>query len=614
MPVSLMHFFRKSWYHACLWMLFSVFMLGQGLWMSPPANAYASIESVGGGFFRIEADAEPLTTLIPRIAKMSHLNVMIDESVTGNASLKLEHISGIEAIKLLARMHGLSLQKYNEHIWMLSSQARGQELGLFRYNTKMIPLNHASSAWLASFLNTALFGSSGRIVVKANERNNSLVISGTDDEVALALKTIPELDVPRLRRVYQLSYGQAVEVARQLEASIFGYRGTVPLQGVNSQNTVPAYDTVITEGSGINEVKSGTSTENNNSGGGEGGEGEGGNSSNNSSGEENPFGDLKIEVRNTGIGQSTYNVNSMGAIVLPNSKLNTLTIIGTLAQLQQAEALIPTLDAKPPQVSIQADLVEVSETALKQLGMSFQFSESGSPWSFNLGALTPGTTNSIGFLPSTTLPDNLNIQIQALLQSGKAKSIASPHIIATHETETAIMIVDQVLQGQRFTISSNNAFFGQTVPIIGNAGIVLDIIPKIGANGVITLRVRPVVSSVYATIGSGNNTIGLIRKRDLVAQAVSLKNGESMVVGGLIDSRDTTAEQKIPGLSELPIVGAMFRSSRITKNRSELLVLITPHILNQLEPTPIHRIDTEALGTPNSNTVTPRVSERKPLP
>jgi type II secretory pathway component GspD/PulD (secretin) len=252
--------------------------------------------------------------------------------------------------------------------------------------------------------------------------------------------------------------------------------------------------------------------------------------------------------------------------------------------------------------------VEVSETALKELGMSFQFSESGSPWSFNLGALTPGTTNSIGFLPNTTFPDNLNIQIQALLQSGKAKSIASPHIIATHETETAIMIVDQVLQGQRFTISGNNASFGQTVPIIGNAGIVLDIIPKIGANGVITLRVRPVVSSVYATIGTGNNTIGLIRKRDLVAQAVSLKNGESMVVGGLIDSRETTAEQKIPGLSELPIVGAMFRSSRTTKNRSELLVLITPHIINQLEPTPIHRIDTEALEMKAPQHLTPHLS------
>jgi type II secretory pathway component GspD/PulD (secretin) len=603
MPFRFLHRFKKEITPKMLGILLSLGVMGQGTLICPHAFGYVSIQTMGGGFLSIEADAEPLTTLIPRIAKMSHLNVMIDESVTGNASVKLERIAGLEALKLLARMHGLSLQKYNEHIWMLSSQARGQELGLFRYNTQMIPLNHASSAWLASFLNTALFGSSGRIVVKANERNNSLVISGTEDEVALALKTIPELDVPRIRRVYQLSYGNAVDVARQLEASIFGYRGNVPMQGVNTQNSVPSYETVITEGSGVNEIKSGTSTENNDSGGEEGE-----NSSSASSEADNPFGDLKIEVRSIGIGQGSYNVNSLGAIVLPNSKMNTVTIIGTLSQLEQAEALIPTLDAKPPQVSIQADLVEVSETALKELGMSFQFSESGSPWSFNLGALTLGTTNSIGFLPNTTFPDNLNIQIQALLQSGKAKSIASPHIIATHETETAIMIVDQVLQGQRFTISGNNASFGQTVPIIGNAGIVLDIIPKIGANGVITLRVRPVVSSVYATIGTGNNTIGLIRKRDLVAQAVSLKNGESMVVGGLIDSRETTAEQKIPGLSELPIVGAMFRSSRTTKNRSELLVLITPHIINQLEPTPIHRIDTEALEMKAPQHLTPHLS------
>jgi type II secretory pathway component GspD/PulD (secretin) len=557
------------------------------------ADAFAQVYPEGQGFISIEATAEPLNLLIPKITKLTNLNVLMDESVTGNASLKLDRISGLDALKVLARMHGLSVQSYGKDIWMISSQAMGQELGLYRYNTKTVALKHASSAWLASFLNTALFSGSTHVVVKANERQNSLVISGTDDEVKMALNAIPEFDVPRLRRVYQLSYAHAWDVASQLEAVVFGNRGTAGLNGVNSQVSISDATSGVTEGSGTDQISGGGAGGGGggDSGGAGGGAGGGGGSSGGSG--------VEIKVRTTGLTQNIYNVQTLGAIVMPNSKNNTLTIIATESQLEEAENLIPLLDAKPPQVSIQADLIEVSSTALKQLGMKFDFTESGSPWGFNLGSLTPGTTNNVSFLPNVTNVDNLNLQIQALIQTGKAKSIASPHIVATHDTESAIVIVDQILRGQQFT-ASGSGFFGQTTPLIGSAGITLDIIPKIGANGVITLRVRPIVSSVYASAGVGASTIELVRTRDLVAQAISVKDGQSMVIGGLVESRDTRNEQKIPGLADLPIVGAMFRASSSSSSKSELLILITPHILNQLELTPIHRIDRDFQALENN--------------
>jgi type II secretory pathway component GspD/PulD (secretin) len=73
-----------------------------------------------------------------------------------------------------------------------------------------------------------------------------------------------------------------------------------------------------------------------------------------------------------------------------------------------------------------------------------------------------------------------------------------------------------------------------------------------------------------------------------------------MVIGGLVESRDTRNEQKIPGLADLPIVGAMFRASSSSSSKSELLILITPHILNQLELTPIHRIDRDFQALENN--------------
>ena len=89
------------------------------------AEAFAQVYPEGQGFISIEATGEPLNELIPKIAKLSHLNVLMDESVTGNASLKLDRISGLDALKVLARMHGLSVQSYGKDIWMISSQAMG---------------------------------------------------------------------------------------------------------------------------------------------------------------------------------------------------------------------------------------------------------------------------------------------------------------------------------------------------------------------------------------------------------------------------------------------------------------------------------------------------------
>jgi type II secretory pathway component GspD/PulD (secretin) len=106
--------------------------------------------------------------------------------------------------------------------------------------------------------------------------------------------------------------------------------------------------------------------------------------------------------------------------------------------------------------------------------------------------------------------------------------------------------------------------------------------------------VRPSITSVYDKVISGTSTIQLVRSRDLVAQQVQVKDGQTLIIGGLIDNRTTMNQSRLPGLSELPILGAMFRSTSTSSNRSELLIMITPHILNKLHPTPIQRIDTDA--------------------
>ena len=131
-------------------------------------------------------------------------------------------------------------------------------------------------------------------------------------------------------------------------------------------------------------------------------------------------------------------------------------------------------------------------------------------------------------------------------------------------------------------------------PNIGNAGVILDILPKIGEDATVTMRIRPSVSSVFAqeTIGAGitASPVQLTRRRDLVAQSVRVKNSQTLALGGLIDTRDVNTVTKVPLLGDLPVLGSLFRSSDRDFNRSEIIVLITPHILNYAEPTPVHYV------------------------
>jgi len=572
----------------------------------PRSQGYADVKVHPSGRLSIDAEAEPLSLLIPVIAKIGHLNVMMDDSIQGNASLQLHNIGTREALDVLCRMYGMSMQPYPGNIWMLTSRESGRQRGLYNANTEVVHVHHASAAWLSVFLNEALFSSGnqqqgtapvGHAVIKANERNNTLVLSGTSDEISLVKSMLKELDIPRERRVYQLSYAQAVNVSNQIQAAIFGTRSVGANNDITSSMTISEEMDVVVEGAGANEIITGTSGGGGGGGGqggAQGGGGAGGGAGGGGGAEQSAMRQANITTRTNTLATVDYEVNTLGPVVLPNGKMNTVTVVATPSQLAQVEELLPMLDAKPPQVSVRADLVEVSSTALKELGFKLDYSEGSSPWSVALGALTPGLTNNVSFFENSNNPNVMNLQIQALIQNGKAKSIASPTIVASHDSETVINITDQILRGQQFSTAGENSFFGETTPLLGQAGITLDILPKIGANGTVTLRVRPMVTSVYNSVSSGTSTIELVRSRDMVAQAVALQDGQSMVIGGLIDTRGSSTEQKVPGLGDLPVIGAMFRASRKSSTRSELLIIVTPHILNQLEPTPIHRIDRTA--------------------
>jgi len=116
------------------------------------------------------------------------------------------------------------------------------------------------------------------------------------------------------------------------------------------------------------------------------------------------------------------------------------------------------------------------------------------------------------------------------------------------------------------------------------AGVTLEILPKVSPEGTITVVLRPVVSTITGTTPQGAPQISTRE----VQTTVMVRDGETIVIGGLLEERDILSMSQIPGLGALPFLGRLFRSERREQRRTELVITVTPRImaLPRTEPAP----------------------------
>lgn len=545
--------------------------------------------------------------VLHQLAVEAGFNLVMDPSVTGTVAVELNNVTINEALQSVAAMSDLKLIKQNGGIYLAISRQAAETKGIAHQLSKVIKIYYSNAGRIANVLNSSILadpnGASGGGGATTNQkarpdsRTNSVLVVGTQREIELAEAAISKLDVPRQSKTFYLSHANALDVATMLSSSIFN-DGTANLSlgaggggssGGNSASPSPlrVEREDVQEGTGINNFGSGS-----------GGSGGGAVSSGLSS---------DVTLRGYVKASDTLSVSPEGPMVIPDTRQNSVTVMGTAEQIAMAEKLIPTVDAQLPQVAIEASLVEITEDGVRDLSGQLGTSNGRVQTGFNnqalegQGGLNFGGNGLIG-LPTVTAGDDrarsgINFsteplthhvdyvyQIRSLVSKNKAKILANPTVVAAHDTEAIISIVDQIVRRVTVTVSQN--VITQNVEI-GEAGIVMDILPKIGEDGTISMRLRPSVTSVKQELRDAqNNLVTLLSKRDLLSQNVRVQDGQTLVIGGLIQQNETGITDKMPVAGDLPIVGAMLRSSARDTHRSEIVMLITPHILNNTRPTP----------------------------
>ncbi len=249
----------------------------------------------------------------------------------------------------------------------------------------------------------------------------------------------------------------------------------------------------------------------------------------------------------------------------PGSRSRVLILAGPAGDIEAALKLLGQLDVKPPQVLIEARVVDLSPSRLRELGFKWD------PQRFGLlennGEKAP---LSIGGYSRT--PFNIGIDLDAQDTVTEFKVLARPNVTVVDGEEASIFIGDIIRFERLSSVSDtgNQIFTIESVPV----GVALLCRPRVNEeNGHITLRIHPVVSSVTAFTGR-NNDIPQTATREAESTLV-VKDGETIALGGLLREQDIRTMTSIPYLSRIPFFGELFKHRRVEKRKSEVTIFMT---------------------------------------
>ncbi|HND69783.1 MAG TPA: hypothetical protein PL112_23450 [Candidatus Obscuribacter sp.] len=178
-----------------------------------------------------------------------------------------------------------------------------------------------------------------------------------------------------------------------------------------------------------------------------------------------------------------------------------------------------------------------------------------------------------------TVPHVVNLSVNMMLQTNKAKLVANPSIVVVDNTEALITIASEVVHKVTSTVSLGVV---TTNVELTKAGIFLNVLPRVTQDGFVSMRLRPQVSTPLGPPQVfGTTVVTLLNVRDIMSQEVRIKDGQTLVLGGLFTETEAAQLAKVPYLAEAPVLGAFFRNTIKGRNRTELMLLITPKIVEE---------------------------------
>lgn len=272
--------------------------------------------------------------------------------------------------------------------------------------------------------------------------------------------------------------------------------------------------------------------------------------------------------------------------VVPNEENNSLLMFCTDQEYRLVRDALQRLDILPRQVLIEAILAEVTLNDDLRYGVQWYFKSSGR--TTTLSSNQDGSVDSQfpGFSYIYTGRTDVRAVINALQSKTDVKVLSAPKLVVLNNQKASLQVGDQV----PIRTQISQATIGAGSPVITSiqmqdTGVILEVTPRVNDNGNVILDVTQEVSDVAATTSSGIDSPTIQRRR--LHTVVATRDGATIAMGGLIRENASVGRSGIPLLMDIPVVGNLFRSNTSDSRRTELLVLLVPHVMRNHEETEV---------------------------
>jgi general secretion pathway protein D len=470
---------------------------------------------------------------------------------------------------------------------MMRIIARIDEVG--NPDIDVIPLRSATAADTARVLNSLLAQSGetgGSLKIVADDRSNSILLSG-DDNVRMRVKAlVTHLDTPvdtgSETQVRYLRFSDAEDLATRLKEQMSGTSG-------GSSSSTAALNALLNRQPTSQPQP-------------------------NAQGNTPPPGSPAAQA-GTPTGSATISLAGGTATIWADKANNALVITAGQRSMKALNAVIDKLDIRQPQVYVEAIIAEVTVDKTADLGVNWAIespnssvpvggfvspvagssivdlvegylSSSTSSSSTTTSTTTTatssglndttlnGTTLGIGRLKASGI--NFAMMLRALQGDSRTNILGTPSVVTRDNQEAKMEVAQEVpfLTGQYSTTNGTGSAF-QTIQR-EEVGTILTVTPTINEGDTVLLKLQVESSSLAA---SSQGAVDLITNKREITTSVLIKDGATLVLGGLIQDSVTNSEQSVPLLGAIPVIGELFRTRNTEKTKTNFLIFLQPHIL-----------------------------------
>lgn len=515
-----------------------------------------------------------INDVLKALASQSGENIVASKDVKGEVTVSLSNVTLEEALDYVAKLSGFGYTKSNGTYLVgardaLKSMNGGASLSS---TTEVVPVRYTNCDDVLLLLKSqcpdvqAAKIDARRLgkVDKDAVTDSKIVLSGPADSMALAKQLIEQVDesvknqtAEQKTEVYRVKYVNVAELAKSLRAMVPGVTvGYAPSQGFDM--TAPAAIKIDSKsGAQVQQAAEGAAA--NGSGAAEAAKGD----------------------------ESTVDVGP--------TKSQSIIVAGSAADVNAAIQLAGTLDSKTPQIKVEAKITTITEAGEKKLGLTWDWGnltileDASAPVIVDVPSTNPdhgGAELPTLFTPNVTVNRSLNrffrqplsfgAVLDALVTNGDGKVLASPNLLCLENKPGVFFVGDEI----RFITLIDHTTTGTTVTTeTANVGIQLRVVGQVNPDGYITMNLHPEVSVLKLTRSQeAGIDLPLITRR-FTDHTVRVKEGQTIVIGGLINQNDIDTMSKIPILGDLPILGHLFRHRNKIKDHSEVVIFITASVV-----------------------------------